>query len=158
MPSATENTGTAIESHLSKVPQVTLVFWIIKILCTTLGETAGDAVTMSMNLGYLVGTAIFAAFFLVAVAIQVKAKKFNPVLYWTTIIATTTVGTTLADFVTRSIGIGYLGGSTILLSFVIGAKIAGPLGAVFAIPVLGIIGIIFRELGHYFINPQKSDK
>jgi uncharacterized membrane-anchored protein len=119
MPSATENTGTAIESHLSKVPQVTLVFWIIKILCTTLGETAGDAVTMSMNLGYLVGTAIFAAFFLVAVAIQVKAKKFNPVLYWTTIIATTTVGTTMADFADRSLGVGYTGGSLSLLALLL---------------------------------------
>jgi uncharacterized membrane-anchored protein len=101
---------------LSKVPEVTLVFWIIKILATTLGETGGDAVSMSMNLGYLVGTGIFAVVFVVAVFAQVSAKKFHPLLYWTTIIATTTVGTTLADFADRSLGIGYAGGTTILFS------------------------------------------
>lgn len=100
---------------LSKVPEVTLIFWIVKILATTLGETGGDAVSMSMDLGYLVGTAIFAALFLVAVFFQIKAKGFHPYLYWVTIIATTTVGTTLADFVTRSLGIGYAGGSSLLL-------------------------------------------
>lgn len=98
-----------------KVPEVTLAFWLIKIAATTLGETGGDAVSMSMNLGYLVGTAIFAAIFLVAVLIQIRAKKFHPVVYWTTIVATTTVGTTLADFADRSLGIGYAGGSSILL-------------------------------------------
>ena len=92
------------------------MFWIIKIAATTLGETGGDAVSMSMNLGYLVGTAIFAAIFLVAVAAQIKAKGFHPFLYWTTIIATTTVGTTLADFVDRSLGIGYAGGTTLLFT------------------------------------------
>ncbi len=101
---------------LSKVPEVTLIFWIIKIAATTLGETGGDAVSMSMNFGYLVGTAIFAAVFLVAVAAQVRAKGFHPFLYWATIIATTTVGTTLADFADRSLGIGYAGGSSILLT------------------------------------------
>lgn len=101
---------------LSKVPEVTLIFWIIKIAATTLGETGGDAVSMSMKLGYLVGTAIFAAVFLVAVAAQVRAKGFHPFLYWATIIATTTVGTTLADFADRSLGIGYAGGSSILLT------------------------------------------
>ncbi|MEO8344115.1 MAG: hypothetical protein ABI607_00335 [Betaproteobacteria bacterium] len=101
---------------LSKVPEVTLLFWIIKIAATTLGETGGDAVSMSMRLGYLVGTAIFAAIFLVAVGAQVKAKKFRPFLYWTTIIATTTVGTTLADFVDRSLGIGYAGGTALLFA------------------------------------------
>lgn len=100
----------------SKIPEVTLIFWVIKIVATTLGETAGDAVSMSMNLGYLVGTAIFAAFFLVALVAQIKAKGFHPSLYWTTIIATTTVGTTLADFVDRSLGIGYAGGATLLFS------------------------------------------
>ena len=100
---------------MSKVPEVTLVFWIIKILATTLGETGGDAVSMSMNLGYLIGTAIFAVLFVIAVIAQVSAKKFHPFLYWTTIIATTTVGTTLADFADRSLGIGYAGGTTILL-------------------------------------------
>jgi uncharacterized membrane-anchored protein len=99
----------------SKVPEVTLLFWIIKIAATTLGETGGDLVTMSMNLGYLVGTGIFAVIFLVAVSAQIRAKQFHPFLYWTTIIATTTVGTTLADFADRSLGIGYAGGSTLLL-------------------------------------------
>jgi uncharacterized membrane-anchored protein len=99
---------------MSKVPELTLLFWIIKIAATTLGETGGDTVSMSMNLGYLVGTAIFAVIFMVAVFIQIKAKQFHPAIYWFTIIATTTVGTTLADFADRSLGIGYAGGSTIL--------------------------------------------
>lgn len=99
----------------SKVPEVTLVFWIIKILATTIGETGGDAVSMSMDLGYLVGTAIFSVIFVVAVVVQMYSKKFHPVTYWATIIATTTLGTTLADFADRSLGIGYAGGSTILL-------------------------------------------
>ncbi|AEK61904.1 membrane protein [Collimonas fungivorans] len=104
----------SIERGLSKVPEVTLLFWIIKIAATTLGETGGDAVSMSMNLGYLAATAIFAAIFLVAVFAQIKTKGFHPFLYWATIIATTTVGTTLADFADRSLGIGYAGGSTLL--------------------------------------------
>ena len=104
---------------LSKVPEVTLLFWVIKIAATTLGETGGDAVSMSMHLGYLVGTAIFAGVFIVAVAAQIKAKRFHPLLYWTTIIATTTVGTTLADFADRSLGIGYAGGSAMLLALLI---------------------------------------
>jgi uncharacterized membrane-anchored protein len=99
----------------SKVPEVTLLFWIIKIAATTLGETGGDAVSMSLNLGYLVGTAIFAVLFLVAVLAQIRAERFHPWLYWATIIATTTVGTTMADFVDRSLGIGYAGGSSLLL-------------------------------------------
>jgi len=107
------------EQALSKVPEVTLVFWIIKILCTTLGETGGDTVSMSMNLGYLVGTAIFAVIFIAFVVAQIRAKKFHPFLYWATIIATTTVGTTLADFADRSLGIGYTGGSSILLACVL---------------------------------------
>lgn len=101
---------------LSKVPEVTLLFWIIKVFATTLGETGGDAVSMSMNLGYLVSTGIFAAIFFVAVIVQIRAKRFHPVIYWVTIIATTTVGTTLADFADRSLGIGYLGGSAALLT------------------------------------------
>ena len=101
---------------LSKVPEVTLIFWIIKIFATTLGETGGDAVSMSMNLGYLVGTAIFAVIFLIAVVAQIKAKHFHPFLYWATIIATTTVGTTLADFADRSLGIGYTGGTALLFT------------------------------------------
>ncbi len=102
------------ENALTKVPEVTLLFWIMKIAATTLGETGGDAVSMSMNLGYLVGTAIFAIIFIIAVAAQIKAKVFHPLLYWTTIIATTTVGTTLADYADRSLGIGYAGGASLL--------------------------------------------
>lgn len=112
---------TSTEHALAKVPEVTLGFWLIKIAATTLGETGGDAVSMSMNLVYLVGTAIFAAIFLAAVVAQVKAKGFHPFLYWTTIIATTTVGTTLADFADRSLGIGYAGGSSLLLALLLGS-------------------------------------
>lgn len=108
----------------SKVPEVTLGFWILKILATTLGETGGDAVSMSMQLGYLVGTAIFAALFLVAVVVQIRAERFHPYIYWTTIVATTTVGTTLADFADRSLGIGYLGGSTLLVALLLGSLYA----------------------------------
>ncbi|HEY3299632.1 MAG TPA: hypothetical protein VGJ90_02575 [Methylophilaceae bacterium] len=108
--------SNATLNSLSKVPEVTLMFWVIKILATTLGETGGDAVSMSMNLGYLISTLIFAVIFLVAVFAQVKSKQFHPYLYWATIIATTTVGTTLADFADRSLGIGYTGGSTILFA------------------------------------------
>ena len=104
----------AKSAAFSKVPEVTLGFWVIKILATTLGETGGDAVTMSMNLGYAVGTLIFAAIFLIAVAAQMRARRFHPSLYWLTIVATTTVGTTLADFADRSLGVGYPGGSALL--------------------------------------------
>jgi uncharacterized membrane-anchored protein len=106
--------AAANQKTLSKVPEVTAIFWVIKIAATTLGETGGDAVSMSMKLGYLVGTAIFAAVFIVAVAAQITAARFHPVLYWTTIIATTMVGTTLADFADRSLGIGYAGGASLL--------------------------------------------
>lgn len=112
---------TSTENALTKVPEVTLGFWLIKIAATTLGETGGDAVSMSMNLGYLVGTGIFAVFFWATVFAQVKAKGFHPLLYWTTIIATTTVGTTLADFADRSLGIGYAGGSCLLLALLVGS-------------------------------------
>ena len=107
------------ETVFSKVPEVTLVFWIIKILATTLGETGGDALSMSLHLGYLISTGIFALIFFAAVLVQISAKRFHPVIYWTTIIATTTVGTTLADFADRSLGIGYAGGTTILLLMLI---------------------------------------
>ena len=103
----------------SKVPEVTLAFWIIKIAATTLGETGGDAVSMSMNLGYLAATGIFAAILLIAAAAQITATRFHPYLYWTTIIATTTVGTTLADFADRSLGIGYAGGASLLFVLLI---------------------------------------
>jgi uncharacterized membrane-anchored protein len=110
--------ATDVEAH-SKVPEVTLGFWLIKILATTLGETGGDAVTMSMNLGYLVGTAIFAVIFAAAVSAQMGPRRFHPLLYWFVIVATTTVGTTLADFVDRSLGIGYLGGSSLLAALLL---------------------------------------
>jgi uncharacterized membrane-anchored protein len=126
---------------LSKVPEVTLIFWIIKIAATTLGETGGDAVTMSMNLGYLVGTAIFAAIFLVAVAAQIRAKGFHPFLYWTTIIATTTVGTTLADYADRSLGIGYIGGSSLLFAL-----------------LMASLAIWYRSLGTVSVDTVSSPK
>ena len=104
------------QHYASKVPEVTLGFWIIKILATTLGETGGDTVTMTWDLGYLTGTAIFLSALLVLVVIQIAAKKFHPFLYWTTIVASTTAGTTMADFATRSLGVGYTGGSLILFA------------------------------------------
>jgi uncharacterized membrane-anchored protein len=116
--------NTMTPDHRSKVPEVTLLFWIIKIFATTLGETGGDAVSMSMNLGYLVSTAIFAGVFAIAVVAQISAKRFQPLLYWATIIATTTVGTTLADFADRSLGIGYAGGSLLLLALLAGSLFA----------------------------------
>ena len=110
---------TDTRTALSKVPEVTLGFWFVKILATTLGETGGDAVSMSMNLGYLVGTLIFAVVFIVSVAAQIRARRFHPFLFWTVIVATTTVGTTLADFFDRSLGIGYAGGASLLLALLI---------------------------------------
>lgn len=101
---------------LSKVPEVTLGFWIIKILATTLGETGGDTLTMTLGWGYLAGTALFLCVLIALVIAQIVAKKFRPLLYWATIIASTTFGTTMADFADRSLGIGYTGGSTILLA------------------------------------------
>ena len=115
------NSETRVERLISKVPEITLGFWVIKILATTLGEIGGDAVTMSMDLGYLVGTAIFSVIFAVAVAAQMRARAFNAWLYWATIVASTTVGTTLADFATRSLGIGYTGGSALLLALLAGS-------------------------------------
>jgi uncharacterized membrane-anchored protein len=126
---------------LSKVPEVTLAFWFVKILATTLGETGGDAVTMSMNLGYLVGTAIFATVFVVAVAAQIAAKRFHPFLFWAVIVATTTAGTTLADFLDRSLGIGYVGGSSIL--FVL---------------LLATLGLWYRTLGSVSVNSIRSSQ
>jgi len=105
----------------SKVPAVTLTFWIVKIAATTLGETGGDTVSMTMDLGYLAATAIFVALLVVLVVLQIRATRFRPLLYWTTIIASTTAGTTLADFADRSLGIGYVGGSSLLLLCVLGS-------------------------------------
>src|SRR5579862_2110631 len=104
---------------MSKVPEVTLTFWIIKIAATTLGETGGDSVTMTLNWGYLVGTVIFLALLVVLAVAQTAAKKFHPFLYWATIVASTTAGTTMADFADRSLGIGYAGGSTLLFACLI---------------------------------------
>jgi uncharacterized membrane-anchored protein len=104
----------------TKVPQLTLGFWTVKIAATTLGETGGDSVTMTLNWGYLTGTAIFLAALVILVALQIASKKFHPFLYWATIVASTTFGTTMADFADRSLGIGYTGGSTMLLALVVG--------------------------------------
>jgi uncharacterized membrane-anchored protein len=104
----------------TKVPQLTLGFWIVKIAATTLGETGGDSVTMTLNWGYLTGTAIFLAALVILVAWQIASEKFHPFLYWATIVASTTFGTTMADFADRSLGIGYTGGSTMLLALVVG--------------------------------------
>ncbi|MVZ97596.1 hypothetical protein EUU23_07740 [Sphingorhabdus sp. IMCC26285] len=110
-----------VEKSMSKVPTITVGFWAIKILATTLGETGGDTLSMTMNWGYLAATGVFAALLLGLVAIQISARSFRPSLYWATIIASTTAGTTLADFATRSLGIGYTGGSLILLGLVLGS-------------------------------------
>jgi uncharacterized membrane-anchored protein len=104
---------------LSKVPEVTLVFWIIKIAATTLGETGGDTVTMTLNWGYLTGTAIFLTLLIALVVAQIVAKRFHPFLYWATVVASTTFGTTMADFADRSLGIGYTGGSLLLFGSLI---------------------------------------
>jgi uncharacterized membrane-anchored protein len=130
-----------MEQRLSKVPEVTLLFWIIKIAATTLGETGGDAVSMSMDLGYLVATAIFAALFLLAAGAQIAAERFHPFLYWTTIIATTTVGTTLADFADRSLGIGYAGGATLLI-----------------VLLLASLALWYRSLGSVSVDTVSSPK
>jgi uncharacterized membrane-anchored protein len=106
----------AANRYATKVPEVTLVFWIIKIAATTLGETGGDTVTMTLNWGYLLGTALFLTLFVALAAVQIAAKEFHPWLYWATIVASTTAGTTMADFADRSLGIGYAGGSTLLFA------------------------------------------
>ena len=117
-------TRTEFREAASKVPAVTLGFWLIKVLATTLGETGGDSVSMTLNLGYLVSTAIFATILAVLVAAQIMAKRFHPLLYWATIIASTTAGTTLADYATRSMGIGYPGGSILLFGCVAASLLA----------------------------------
>ncbi|MEM5327045.1 hypothetical protein VSR34_10630 [Paraburkholderia sp. JHI2823] len=109
------STRSLVEHAVSKVPEVTIGFWIIKIACTTLGETGGDWVSMSLNLGYLIGSLIFLAGFVVLVSAQIRAQRFYSWLYWATIVATTTLGTTLADFFDRSLGVGYPGGVSIIL-------------------------------------------
>jgi len=130
-----------LEEHASKVPAVTLAFWIIKIAATTLGETAGDAVSMSMNLGYAVSSIIFIGIFIAAVAAQIRTKRCHPFLYWTVIVATTTAGTTMADFADRSLGIGYAGGASIL--FVL---------------LLAALGVWFRAAGSISANTITSPR
>jgi uncharacterized membrane-anchored protein len=105
-----------LERAASKVPEVTLVFWVIKVAATTLGETGGDTVTMTLNWGYLAGTALFLSLLLALVVLQIAVKKFHPWLYWATIVASTTAGTTMADFADRSLGIGYAGGALVLFA------------------------------------------
>ncbi len=134
-------TSTDQKDYISKIPEVTLTFWIIKIAATTLGETGGDAVSMSMNLGYALATAIFFTFFLAAVVAQVAARTFHRFLYWAVIVATTTVGTTMADYADRSLGIGYVGGSLIL--FII---------------LMSVLGLWRLSQGSVSINTIKSPK
>jgi uncharacterized membrane-anchored protein len=125
----------------NKVPEVTLVFWIIKIAATTLGETAGDTVTMSLDWGYLAGTALFLVALVLLVGLQIAAKRFHPFLYWATIIASTTFGTTMADFADRSLGVGYTGGSSILL-----------------ICLLATLGLWYRSLGSISVDTVNTPK
>ena len=113
-----------VEHSLSKVPEATAVFWIVKILATTLGEVGGNLLSMNMGLGYLQATLILATVFVLLAVAQIRARAFHPWLYWTTIVASTTAGTTLADYVTRSIGIGYAGGSVLLFSMVLASLAA----------------------------------
>lgn len=129
------------EYCVSKVPEVTLGFWIIKIAATTLGETGGDTVTMTMNLGYLTGTAIFLSALVVLVGVQITAKKFHPVIYWATIVASTTAGTTMADFADRSLGIGYTGGSSILF-----------------VCLLAVLGLWYWSLGSISVETVNTPK
>jgi uncharacterized membrane-anchored protein len=125
----------------SKVPEVTLAFWILKIAATTLGETAGDTVTMTLNWGYLAGTALFLASLVALVGLQIMAKRFHPLLYWATIIASTTFGTTMADFADRSLGIGYTGGSSLLL-----------------VCLLTTLGLWYRSLGSISVDTVSTPK
>jgi uncharacterized membrane-anchored protein len=130
-----------VATGLSKVPAVTLGFWIIKIAATTLGETGGDSVTMTLNWGYLVGTAIFLSALVVLVVLQIAAKKFHPLLYWATIVASTTFGTTMADFADRSLGIGYTGGSLLLL-----------------LCLLAVLGLWYWSLGSVSVETVNTPK
>jgi uncharacterized membrane-anchored protein len=125
----------------NKIPEVTLVFWIIKIAATTLGETGGDTVTMTLDWGYLAGTALFLAALVLLVVLQIVAKKFHPFLYWATIIASTTFGTTMADFADRSLGVGYTGGSSILL-----------------LCLLTTLGLWYWSLGSISVDTVKTPK
>jgi len=130
-----------MQESFNKVPEVTLAFWIIKIAATTLGETGGDTVTMTLNWGYLAGTALFFAALVLLVGWQIVAKKFHPFLYWATIIASTTFGTTMADFADRSLGVGYTGGSSILL-----------------LCLLAILGLWYWSLGSISVDTVSTPK
>jgi uncharacterized membrane-anchored protein len=130
-----------MQEAFNKVPEVTLSFWIIKIAATTLGETAGDTVTMTLNWGYLAGTALFLAALVVLVGLQIISRKFHPFLYWATIIASTTFGTTMADFADRSLGIGYTGGSAILL-----------------LCLVATLGLWYRSLGSISVDTVNTPK
>jgi uncharacterized membrane-anchored protein len=132
---------TKPEDYATKVPEVTLGFWIIKIVATTLGETGGDTVTMTMNLGYLVGTAIFLGILIALVVAQIIANRFHPFLYWATIVVSTTFGTTTADFADRSLGIGYTGGSSILL-----------------LCLLAVLGLWYWSLGSISVDTVNTPK
>jgi len=126
---------------LSKIPEVTLGFWVVKILATTLGETGGDSVTMTLNWGYLTGTLIFVALLVLFVALQIGAKRFRPFLYWATIVASTTFGTTMADFADRSLGIGYTGGATLLF-----------------LCLMAVLAMWYRSLGTISVNTVTAPK
>ena len=127
--------------HATKIPEVTLGFWIIKILATTLGETGGDTVSMTMDLGYFVSSAIFILALVLLVGIQIAAKKFHPFLYWLVIVASTTAGTTMADFATRSLGVGYAGGSLILFA-----------------SLMAVLGLWYRSLGSISVETVGAPK
>lgn len=121
---ATDRVADDISDALSKVPPVTLAFWVVKILATTLGETGGDALSMTLNLGYGVSTLIFLAFFVVTLVSQVASKHYHPIFYWAVVAATTTVGTTTSDYFDRTLGLGYVKSSIILLCVVIAVLVA----------------------------------
>ena len=125
----------------NKIPEVTLAFWIVKIAATTLGETGGDTVTMTLDWGYLAGTALFLVALVLLVGLQIAAKKFHPFLYWATIIASTAFGTTMADFADRSLGIGYSGGSTLLL-----------------VLLLATLGLRYRSSGSISVDTVSTPK
>jgi uncharacterized membrane-anchored protein len=131
----------AVIAEFNKVPEITLGFWIIKIAATTLGETGGDTVTMTLNWGYLAGTALFLGLLIVLVIAQILAKKYQPFLYWATIVASTTFGTTMADFADRSLGIGYTGGSALLL-----------------VCLVTVLGLWYRSQGTISVNTVSTPK
>jgi uncharacterized membrane-anchored protein len=114
-----QTTGDLASEALSKAPQATLMFWLVKICATTVGETGGDAVSMTLKLGYTVATLIFLAFFVATVTAQIRARRYHPIIYWLVVVATTTVGTTTSDFIDRSLHLGYVASSAMLLALVV---------------------------------------